>query len=107
AQGGGSIAIDKEVYFAIGGFDESFVGWGGEDMEFWDRAATRSVWPYGYMPLVHLWHEPQPGKRAIKGNGAHTAWLTEKRAAIPPQLRIEELKGREIGSLHYPSSVGR
>ena len=60
---GGSIAVSKEAYFAIGGFDEEFVGWGGEDLEFWERArAHGGVYEYGWLPLVHLWHAPQAGK---------------------------------------------
>ena len=35
---GGSIAATRDAYIAIGGFDEDFVGWGGEDLEFWERA---------------------------------------------------------------------
>jgi hypothetical protein len=61
-QGGGSVAITARGYDKIGGMDESFVGWGGEDNEFWDRAQTLRVWPYGYLPMIHLWHPAQAGK---------------------------------------------
>ena len=60
--GGGSLAMTREAYFGIGGFDESFIGWGGEDNEFWQRAQTRRVWAFGYLPTVHLWHANQSGK---------------------------------------------
>ncbi len=62
AEGGGSIGISRTAFFEIGGFDERFIGWGGEDNEFWERAQTRKVYPYGYLPLVHLWHPPSEGK---------------------------------------------
>lgn len=97
-EGGGSVAIDRDAYFAIGGFDEQFIGWGGEDNEFWERAKTRAVWPYAYLPIVHLWHEAQPGKRAVNGNGLYTADLIERQAAIPPEVRIEELRARLLPS---------
>jgi hypothetical protein len=42
--------------------DESFVGWGGEDNEFWERAQGLRVWPWTNLPLIHLWHDAQPGK---------------------------------------------
>ena len=59
---GGSIAATKEAYLAIGGFDEDFVGWGGEDLEFWERArADGRVYEFGYLPIVHLWHRAQAG----------------------------------------------
>ena len=61
-EAGGSVAMAKDAFFAIGGYDESFVGWGGEDNEFWERAHTRRAWSYGYLPIVHLWHAAQPRK---------------------------------------------
>lgn len=61
-EGGGSVAVTRVAYERIGGMDESFIGWGGEDNEFWERAQTCKVWPYGYLPIVHFWHFAQPGK---------------------------------------------
>jgi len=59
---GGSVAITREAYLGIGGFDEEFVGWGAEDNDFWDRAETRRTSTFGYLPIVHLWHAAQPEK---------------------------------------------
>ena len=75
--------------------DEEFIGWGGEDQEFWSRCLTRKVWEYGSLPIIHLWHEPQPGKRATNGQGAHTAELTARRMVIPAEDRIAELTARQ------------
>jgi hypothetical protein len=97
-EAGGSFGIARDAFFDIGGFDEAFVGWGGEDIEFWERAQTRRVWPYTYLPMVHLWHEAQPGKRAVNGNGLYTAELTEQKAAIPTETRINELRSRQFES---------
>lgn len=89
AQGGGSLAMTKEAYFSIGGFDESFVGWGGEDNEFWERAQTRTIWPYGYMPILHLWHESQREKfLSQKASARERYW---KLSEIPPEARIDML----------------
>jgi hypothetical protein len=97
---GGTIAASREAYFSIGGFDESFVGWGGEDNEFWDRAQTLKVWPFGYLPMLHLWHAPQGEKH----NGAReTASLYEERSAIPVRDRIVELTARDFGNVTAPS----
>ena len=93
--GGGSLAVSREVYWEIGGMDEAFVGWGGEDLEFWDRCLTRKLWEYAHMPCVHLRHAPQPGKRAANGEGALTAELTAHRLAIPAEERIRELCSRQ------------
>ena len=99
AEGGGSIAISRDAYLSVGGFDESFIGWGGEDNEFWDRAQTRRVWPYGYLPLVHLWHSAQPEK-IEKERVNHR--LLASRSAIPVTERIAELTARDFGSIQSP-----
>lgn len=96
-EAGGSFAITREAYLEIGGFDEAFVGWGGEDNEFWERANSRKLWPYGYLPLVHLWHEAQPGKFDQQ---RQTAELFERRSAIPVAERIEELRQR-----NFPTAI--
>ncbi len=100
AEGGGSLAITREAYFAVGGFDETFVGWGGEDNEFWERAQTRRLWPYGYFPLLHLWHPAQARKLESERS---TAALLEARSAIPAEKRIAELTSRDFGNPQCPS----
>ena len=65
-EGGGSVATTREAFESIGGMDESFIGWGGEDNEFWQRAQTCRVWPYGYLPIVHLWRPSQPPTQRSK-----------------------------------------
>jgi hypothetical protein len=97
-EAGGSLAVDRDAYFAVGGMDEEFVGWGGEDNEFWERALTRRVSSFGYLPIVHLWHRPQLGKRAVNGRGGTTAQLSDRRATVPPAARIAELRGRDFGN---------
>jgi hypothetical protein len=82
---GGSVAVTREAFDAIGGFDEGFVGWGGEDNDFWDRAETKRATRFGYLPLVHLWHAAQPGKgRAERYH--------EESMKLSPQERIARLR---------------
>lgn len=95
-EAGGSVAMARDAFFAIGGYDESFVGWGGEDNEFWERAHTRRVWAYGYLPIVHLWHAPQPEK--VKHNPFGARQFRELSLA-PPQRRIAELALRQFGDV--------
>lgn len=103
-EGGGSVAIRLSSYENIGGLDESFVGWGGEDNEFWERAQTLRVWPWAWLPLVHLWHPAQPGKR---DSTFHTADLYRKLAHIDPKERIQRLnaivQGRAEGPAGWPN----
>lgn len=88
--GGGSLAIEKDAYYRIGGFDEGFVGWGGEDVEFWDRAQTLNVNNYGYLPIIHLWHAPQPEKNDQKDSAAMQR--LDKLLMIDAQSRIDALR---------------
>lgn len=54
-----ALAISRALWDRIDGFDEKFVGWGGEDNAFWKAAEI-----YGGTPqrvegsAFHLWHEP-------------------------------------------------
>jgi hypothetical protein len=89
---GGSVAADRNAYFEIGGFDEAFAGWGGEDNEFWERAATRKAFAFGRMPLVHLWHAPQPEKVHAQKAGVP---LYPELSRVPAEERITKLVAAE------------
>ena len=89
---GGSIGITADAYAAIGGFDETFVGWGGEDVELWERAETRRANRFGYLPIVHLWHAPQPEK--TQGASAPAVERYYELAEIPVAERIARLRSR-------------
>jgi hypothetical protein len=96
---GGSIAVSREAFFEIGGFDESFVGWGGEDNELRERAdAAGRVYSFGYLPFLHLFHPPQPGK--VTGE---TVQRYHELKNVPARERIEALRAREWGSTLRPS----
>jgi len=59
-----SLVMNKDAYWRIGGHDESFYGWGGEDDEILQRAETLNFYPGGFMPFVHLWHPAQKEKHS-------------------------------------------
>ncbi len=101
--GGGSIAIGRSAYLRIGGMDEGFVGWGGEDNEFWERAQTLDLWPYGCLPLIHLWHPSQPGKYQSDNP---TLARHRARSAIDAVRRIEELSALPWGDRSGPLGYG-
>lgn len=55
---GGSLGVRKATYIAIGGFDETFVGYGVEDCEFFKRLeAYGNFHNMRAMNVVHLWHD--------------------------------------------------
>jgi glycosyl transferase family 7 (putative galactosyltransferase) len=89
---GGSLAITREAYAAIGGFDDHFVGWGGEDVEFWERAETLRATRFGYLPMIHLFHAPQPEK--LQANDAPAVKRYYDLAKVPAEERIARLKNR-------------
>jgi hypothetical protein len=99
-RGGGSVAITASGFERIGGMDETFVGWGGEDNEFWERAQTLKVWPWANLSLVHLWHAPQPGKREAE---SQTARHYSALAQIDPEERIRQLRARKIHGVQGPN----
>ncbi|MFH5805569.1 galactosyltransferase-related protein [Alienimonas sp. DA493] len=86
--------VRREAYFELGGHDESFEGWGGEDLEFLSRLRTRPTNEFGTEPLVHLWHPPAPKK----ASGHRNDRLQAERLAEPPANRIRRLRGRLGGA---------
>lgn len=78
--------IRRDTYLEIGGHDERFEGWGGEDLEFLDRLRTRRLYPGSFLPAVHLWHPPAPQKRSRHGN----LELLESILAEPRDRRMTE-----------------
>ncbi len=100
---GGTIAATRDALEEIGGFDESLIGWGGEDNELWERAAELRRVASGYLPFVHLWHAPQPGRLA----GAEAPALRRYAllSEIPVARRIAALRERAWGSSDGPTGV--
>jgi len=81
------MGLRRSTYSEIGGHDESFLGWGGEDTEFLSRLRTHSVAEGGWLPVIHLWHPSAPKKINGDRNRAEQNALL----SLPPQERIERL----------------
>ena len=99
---GGTLAIRRDRFAQVGGFDESFVGWTGEDIEFYDRCRVLNGSRHGYLPFIHLWHPPQSMKVSAsdrRRNERHTQELLD----TPRTLRVERLCRRQAQRL---SAVG-
>jgi hypothetical protein len=100
---GGTIAIRKDAFHAIGGFDEGFVDWGGEDDEFYDRCAEIGHCRSGYLPFVHLWHTPQPVRKM--STNPNIADVMPWRMAMSYAERIAELCQRRWGDVTAPDPL--
>ncbi|HRO63199.1 MAG TPA: galactosyltransferase-related protein [Thermomonas sp.] len=102
---GGTIAIRRDAFHAIGGFDEGFVDWGGEDVEFYDRCHEIRHLRAGYLPFIHLWHAPQANRKAA--DNVNTAHVLPSRLKIPRAQRAAELRHRDWGNPLRPDPVER
>lgn len=93
---GGTVAITRKHYAEIGGFDERFCDWTGEDVEFFDRCRARDSYRYGFIPFVHLWHESQPTKLGeLRDNNLQEFREVMK---IPAIERIRRLTSGGVGA---------
>lgn len=97
---GGSIAVRRDAFFEMGGYDEAFVGWGGEDNEFFDRCSLVGHLRFGYVPFIHLWHPAQADKHAADNRNLTSA--LDQRLSMSAQDRARELRARSFGSPDRP-----
>ena len=81
------IAVRRSTYWEIGGHDESYFGWGGEDTEFLDRLRVRRMSEGGWMPVLHVWHPAAPKKQS----GDRNRELHDRTMSIPAAERIRRL----------------
>lgn len=93
---GVSTAVSKEAYAKIGGHDEQFWGWGGEDLEFLDRLKTVHLFQGGYAPGIHLWHSSAPKKMS----GDRNQELMMRKLEISPEERIKLLQRKRPTFAH-------
>lgn len=58
------LVIPRTLWDKVGGFDENFEGWGGEDSAFWKACTLHAGQPHRTPGnAYHLWHPPAAGKR--------------------------------------------
>ena len=98
---GGTIAAAPNAFFAIGGFDEGFVDWGGEDDEFFDRCGVKRHCRFGYLPFVHLDHPLQADWRGE--NNLNISHIMPWRLGLSVSERVPELVAREPGNSAGPT----
>lgn len=86
------VVIPRSTWVATGGFDERFVGWGGDDVSFCHSARILTGEPKRVDGIVyHLWHEvareKYPGEPLWEANQA----LARRYRAASTPVAIKEL----------------
>lgn len=57
------LVVPRLLWDRVGGFDERFQGWGGEDSAFWKACTLHGGRPHRVSGnAYHLWHVPAEGK---------------------------------------------
>lgn len=62
---GGALVCTPGTWWALGGQDEGFTGWGCEDTAFWAAASTFGSVVRHEGTITHLWHQGVNAERAI------------------------------------------
>ena len=101
---GGLFVIGREQYWRLGGFDERFVGWGGEDDAMsikLERTGMRLA-ECGEHPALHLWH-PRENETAQREPhyATNRRLLADYRAYRDDELvRLCEVQRQVAGNPH-------
>jgi len=101
---GGLFVIHRDDYLQLGGFDERFVGWGGEDdaMTVKLRRAGVALSEIGDEPALHLWH-PRPRESTLgqPRYDANRALLADYATYSDAQFtRLCEVQRQTMGNRH-------
>ena len=63
---GGHFSIHREDIEYVNGYDENFVGWGGEDMDLGVRLVKAGIYCRSIIPharILHIWHPTELGDK--------------------------------------------
>lgn len=102
-----SLAIDRQTFCALGGFDERFRGYGAEDTDFTERARRARVplWRVGC--LVHRQSHPvsRPRVEHLEDIARNAVLLHEKHGWTPMRRWLREFE--EAGLIETDERNGR
>lgn len=81
------LGLDRRLWQATGGFDESFVGYGGEDWDLaWRSRVAGASW--AYEPAAVAWHDgPDAAGRGQPAEGKNAESLRLARSVPLPSVR--------------------
>jgi GT2 family glycosyltransferase len=78
---GSNIAVWREDFERINGFDERYIGWGCEDDDLADRlraSGVRIASILGTTQVFHMWHPRDPSQPRKWSDGANVAYLLRR-----------------------------
>jgi GT2 family glycosyltransferase len=91
------VAVPRDLFDRVGGFDPGFIGWGMEDVAFY--LATRAVGGGAQRvtgPVWHLWHPPSPEAKHTPAYDANVRRLRDyEEHASSPDAMLELLRRLE------------
>ena len=88
-----NLSLFREDAYAVGGFDESFVGWGREDTDFVARSVNSGMRIRSGRFAVagaHLWHKESP-RDNLSSNEGMLQMTIRSRSTMPRKSLIGEL----------------
>jgi hypothetical protein len=92
---GGSLIVRKSFYLRIGGMDERFEGWGGEDNAFYAKACKlgrmNRVNSLTGLTLLHHYHEPAQKSHPHNHINSHVLWQYYQGSDRDIMVRIRAL----------------
>jgi predicted glycosyltransferase involved in capsule biosynthesis len=83
------LAVPRKLWDEVGGFDERFVGWGGEDNAFWHACTVISGAEPARVPgyAYHLWHPAASNKRDAQYRTNRELWRRYSAANTEADIR--------------------
>lgn len=90
--GGGLLVITRDAWDKVGGFDESFIGWGYEDSAMTMSLLNLGLWERLPGEAFHLWHPGEQNKPRRESVNRYRALLKENREVIEDWARNKGLR---------------
>jgi glycosyltransferase involved in cell wall biosynthesis len=75
---GANFAVDRQDLLLVNGFDEDFLGWGGEDIDLYHRLSLVGVKPVSELGRAVIYHLDHPIREADDGDEELTQLKQQK-----------------------------